>query len=152
MNDAVVRGSAIIADGKGGFAVGTIEVDPPAAGEVRVAIAAAGVCHTDYASLHWPGSMVMGHEGAGHVEAIGAGVHGLEIGQPVLLNWAIPCGRCFQCERGAEALCNAPTSMTCPNLVAAAHMPARRAGVTSRSGAHSSWVPLRATPWLGPRR
>jgi len=105
MTAGVVRGSAIIADGAGRFVVDTIEVDPPAAGEVRVAIAAAGVCHTDHASLRWPGPLVMGHEGAGHVEAIGAGVEGLEIGQPVLLNWAIPCGHCWQCERGAAPLC-----------------------------------------------
>lgn len=105
MTAAVVRGAALVADGAGRFAVEAIEVDPPAAGEVRVAIAAAGVCHTDRASLRWPGPLVMGHEGAGRVEAIGAGVQGLEVGQPVLLNWAIPCGHCFQCVRGAEALC-----------------------------------------------
>jgi len=105
MTVGVVRGSAILADGEGHFSLETIEVDTPAAGEVRVAIAAAGVCHTDHASLHWPGPLVMGHEGAGRVEAIGDGVQGFAIGQPVLLNWAIPCGRCFQCERGAEALC-----------------------------------------------
>src|SRR6185312_1357043 len=59
MTAGVVRGSAIIADGAGRFVVDTIEVDPPAAGEVRVAIAAAGVCHTDHASLRWPGPLVM---------------------------------------------------------------------------------------------
>jgi S-(hydroxymethyl)glutathione dehydrogenase/alcohol dehydrogenase len=96
---------AILADGEGGFALETITVEAPAAGEVRVALAAAGVCHTDHASLRWPGPLVMGHEGAGHIEAIGDGVEGLEVGQPVLLNWAIPCGECFQCRRGAEALC-----------------------------------------------
>jgi len=105
MTAGVVRGSAILADGEGHFSLETVEVDRPAAGEVRVAIAAAGVCHTDHASLHWPGPLVLGHEGAGHVEAIGDGAQGVEIGQPVLLNWAIPCGQCFQCERGAEALC-----------------------------------------------
>lgn len=101
----VLRGNAILADGEGHFSLETVEVDPPAAGEVRIAIAAAGVCHTDHASLRWPGPLVMGHEGAGRIEAMGAGVQGLEIGQPVLLNWAIPCGHCFQCERGAQALC-----------------------------------------------
>lgn len=104
MTFGVVRSEAIVADGQGHFELGDIEVDPPKAGEVRVAIAAAGVCHTDHASLHWPGPLVMGHEGAGHVEAVGEGVE-LEVGQPVLLNWAIPCGECFQCRQGAEALC-----------------------------------------------
>lgn len=105
MTAGVVRGHAILADGAGHCSLETIEVDPPAAGEVRVAIAAAGVCHTDHASLRWPGPLVMGHEGAGRIEALGAGVQGFELGQPVLLNWAIPCGHCFQCQRGAEALC-----------------------------------------------
>src|SRR5512146_209546 len=47
----------------------------------------------------------MGHEGAGHVESVGEGVLGRTPGQPVLLNWAIRCGACFQCARGAAALC-----------------------------------------------
>jgi S-(hydroxymethyl)glutathione dehydrogenase/alcohol dehydrogenase len=116
MNTDVVRGRAIIADGEGRFAIDTIEVDPPGPGEVRVAITAAGVCHTDHASLRWPGPLVMGHEGAGYVEAIGEGVAGLEIGQPVLLNWAIPCGRCFQCERGAAPLCERTHELDVPRL------------------------------------
>ncbi|WP_414077616.1 alcohol dehydrogenase catalytic domain-containing protein, partial [Staphylococcus aureus] len=78
MTAGVVRGNAIIAGGEGRFIIGAIEVDPPGPGEVRVAIAAAGVCHTDHASLRWPGPLEMGHEGAGHVESIGEGVEGLE--------------------------------------------------------------------------
>lgn len=116
MTAGVVRGRAIVADGAGHFTIDEIEVDPPAAGEVRVAIAAAGVCHTDHASLRWPGPLVMGHEGAGRVEAIGEGVEGLEIGQPVLLNWAIPCGHCFQCERGAESLCERTRELDPPRF------------------------------------
>lgn len=112
----VAVGPAAIADGRGGFTIETIEVDPPGPGEVRVTIAAAGVCHTDHASLRWPGPLVMGHEGAGHVEAIGDGVTGLEVGQPVLLNWAIPCGACFQCDRGAEALCERTHEIDPPTL------------------------------------
>lgn len=101
----VLRCRAAIADGDGGFSIGTIEVDPPGPGEVRVAIHAAGVCHTDHASLRWPGPLVMGHEGAGVVESVGPGVAGLAPGTPVLLNWAMPCGDCFQCTRGDAALC-----------------------------------------------
>ena len=115
MTDAVA-GKAIIADGEGRFSLEAVDVDPPAAGEVRVAMAAAGVCHTDHASLRWPGPLVMGHEGAGHVEAIGDGVEGLDVGQPVLLNWAIPCGRCYQCDRGAAALCERTHELDVPKL------------------------------------
>lgn len=47
----------------------------------------------------------MGHEGAGVIEAVGEAVTGFKVGQPVLLNWAIPCGRCAQCARGNAPLC-----------------------------------------------
>jgi S-(hydroxymethyl)glutathione dehydrogenase/alcohol dehydrogenase len=112
----VVLGPAAIADGQGGFSIETVQVDPPGPGEVRVAIAAAGVCHTDHASLRWPAPLVLGHEGAGHVESIGAGVQGLVPGQPVLLNWAIPCGACFQCARGGQALCERTHELDVPGL------------------------------------
>jgi S-(hydroxymethyl)glutathione dehydrogenase/alcohol dehydrogenase len=105
MMTGTLSGPALLADGRGGFSIETIDVEPPGPGEVRIAMAAAGVCHTDHASLHWPGPLVMGHEGAGYVECIGEGVAGLQVGQPVMLNWAIPCGVCFQCTRGADALC-----------------------------------------------
>ena len=95
----------MVADGRGGFSIEAVEVDPPGPGEVRVELRAAGVCHTDFASLRWTGPLLIGHEGAGHVESAGDGVEGLAVGQPVLLNWAIPCGACFQCSRGADALC-----------------------------------------------
>lgn len=152
MTPGVIRGDAIIADGEGRFSVETVEVDPPAAGEVRVAIAAAGVCHTDHASLRWPGPLVMGHEGAGHVEAIGEGVAGLQIGQPVLLNWAIPCGRCFQCEHGAEALANVPTNSTSHSSATAVCTRAIRAGAASPSNGHSISARFRNTRWCARKR
>lgn len=96
---------AAIADGAGAFVIEPVEVRAPAAGEVRVRLKAAGVCHTDHASLHWPGPLVMGHEGAGVIEAVGEAVTEFAVGQPVLLNWAIPCGRCVQCARGNAPLC-----------------------------------------------
>jgi len=105
VSSQVLRGPAVIADGNGGFKLETVDVDAPGPGEVRVALRAAGVCHTDHASLRWRGPLLIGHEGAGHIESLGEGVRGLAVGQPVLLNWAIPCGDCFQCGRGAAALC-----------------------------------------------
>jgi S-(hydroxymethyl)glutathione dehydrogenase/alcohol dehydrogenase len=102
----ILIGPAAISDGKGGFVIDQIEVAAPGPGEIRVQITAAGICHTDHASLRWPGPLVIGHEGAGHVEALGEGVEDLRVGQPVLLNWAIPCGHCPQCGRGDQALCD----------------------------------------------
>jgi S-(hydroxymethyl)glutathione dehydrogenase / alcohol dehydrogenase len=100
-----LRSAAAIGDGHGGFVIDETIVRAPQAGEVRVALRAAGICHTDHASLQWPGPLVLGHEGAGVVDSVGQGVTHLRPGQPVLLNWAIPCGRCPQCQRGRGSLC-----------------------------------------------
>lgn len=105
MNRPAIRGRAVISDGHGGFVIDAIDVDAPEAGEVRVRLQAAGVCHTDHASLQWPGPLVIGHEGAGVVESVGEGVTRVSVGEPVLLNWAIPCGQCPQCLRQCGALC-----------------------------------------------
>src|SRR5262249_28917834 len=86
-----------------------IELREPRAGEVLVRIAAVGICGTD---LHvvkgdWnrPKPMVLGHEGAGVVEAVGDGVDGLREGDAVVLSWAPSCGRCAGCGRGRPATC-----------------------------------------------
>ncbi|MDE2166949.1 MAG: alcohol dehydrogenase catalytic domain-containing protein [Alphaproteobacteria bacterium] len=79
-------------------------------GEVVVRIAATAVCHTDleiYTGRH-PGvryPVVMGHEATGTVDAVGAGVTGLQPGQNVLINPVIACGHCDSCARGAGHLC-----------------------------------------------
>ncbi len=99
------RCRAAVAHGDGRFTLETLAVRAPGPGEVRVRIEAAGLCHTDLQSLHWPGPLVMGHEGAGTVEAVGPGVAHLQAGDAVVLNWAIPCGRCPRCAAGERHLC-----------------------------------------------
>ncbi|HEY2265236.1 MAG TPA: Zn-dependent alcohol dehydrogenase [Streptosporangiaceae bacterium] len=86
-----------------------VELAPPGPGEVRVTIAAAGVCHSD---LHvrrgeWqpPVPLVMGHEGSGIVTALGPDVSGLAEGDHVVLSWVAPCGQCRYCRAGREARC-----------------------------------------------
>ncbi len=96
---------AAIADGNGQFTLEQIEVSEPLGDEVLVEMRAAGICHTDHASLNWKRPLVMGHEGAGVVKAVGPLVQHVRPGDNVVLNWAIPCGRCFQCQRGATTLC-----------------------------------------------
>jgi S-(hydroxymethyl)glutathione dehydrogenase/alcohol dehydrogenase len=103
-----MRASAVVTDGKGSFAVEDVEVDGPAAGEVLVEVRASGVCHTDHKFLTRGVVQVLGHEGAGVVGAVGPDVRSVAPGDRVLLNWAIPCGNCFQCRRGAEAICETP--------------------------------------------
>jgi S-(hydroxymethyl)glutathione dehydrogenase/alcohol dehydrogenase len=96
---------AMITDGEGNFFLDEFELGDPETGEVLVRIEASGVCHTDFDSLHWKQRSILGHEGAGVVLAVGAGVNNVAPGDRVLLNWAIPCGVCFQCRRGAENIC-----------------------------------------------
>jgi S-(hydroxymethyl)glutathione dehydrogenase / alcohol dehydrogenase len=93
-------------------AIEELTLDPPQRGEVRVRMAAAGVCHSD---LHvvdgaWerPAGVVMGHEGAGWVEQLGEGVSGLEVGDLVVLAWTAPCRTCESCSRGEPWLCSQP--------------------------------------------
>lgn len=106
------EGRAVISDGKGGFGVVDIEVDEPRAGEVLVGIKASGVCHTDHDLIAAPVPLVLGHEGAGVVLAVGEGVSRVAVGDPVLLSWSLPCGQCFQCVEGNHHLCERHSPLT----------------------------------------
>ncbi len=101
--------AAILYEAGQPFQIEELDLAPPAAGEVLVKIAAAGVCHSDYhlitGDTKHPMPVVAGHEGAGSVEAVGEGVSNLEVGQPVGLNWAPNCGKCFYCLRNRPSLC-----------------------------------------------
>jgi Zn-dependent alcohol dehydrogenase len=96
---------AAIADGIGSFTIEEIAVSSPLAGEVLVKMEAAGICHTDHASLRWNRPLVMGHEGAGTVLETGPGVTRVRPGDRVVLNWAIPCGDCAPCLAGHAVHC-----------------------------------------------
>lgn len=86
-----------------------ISVAAPGPGDVRVRVKAASLCHTDLEVIE--GQLgcrlpaVLGHEAAGVVEALGEGVGGLAVGDPVVLHWNPHCGHCFQCLRGQPILC-----------------------------------------------
>jgi S-(hydroxymethyl)glutathione dehydrogenase/alcohol dehydrogenase len=86
-----------------------LEVADPRPGEVVVRMSAVGVCGTDLHSYNgeWdrPTPIVLGHEGAGVVEATGAGVEGVREGDRVVLSWAPACGECGACRRGRPAAC-----------------------------------------------
>jgi S-(hydroxymethyl)glutathione dehydrogenase/alcohol dehydrogenase len=100
-----MRARAALADGKGGVAVRDIEVGAPGAGEVLVQLRASGICHTDHQLMGEGFHGIIGHEGAGVVEAVGAGVTTVQVGDHVLTNWAVYCGDCPQCDVGRENLC-----------------------------------------------
>lgn len=82
----------------------------PPAGDVLVRLEASGVCHSDYHVVagEWevPTPMILGHEGAGVVEAVGDGVTGLEVGDHVVLSWTPSCRRCRYCIAGRPVLCD----------------------------------------------
>ncbi len=100
-----ISSKSAIATGDGNFIIDTITLAEPKATEVIVKMKAAGLCHTDYDSLSWGKPIVMGHEGAGIVEKVGSGVMNFKKGDQVILNWATPCGHCFQCNKDNEHLC-----------------------------------------------
>src|SRR3982750_4047228 len=86
-------------------------IDDPGANEVLVRILASGVCHTDlgvkmgvYGTSGYP--FLLGHEGAGVIEAVGPGVTH-KVGDHVILAWRAPCGKCRFCLKGKPNFCSA---------------------------------------------
>lgn len=86
-----------------------VTLEPPRRGEVRVRMAAAGVCHSDLSAtqgiIPMKMPLVLGHEGAGVVEEVGEGVTHVAPGDKVVLAWVTPCGTCFYCRIGRPNLC-----------------------------------------------
>ncbi|MGB6247313.1 Zn-dependent alcohol dehydrogenase [Gordonia sp. (in: high G+C Gram-positive bacteria)] len=83
----------------------------PPAGEVLVRMKASGLCHSDLHVIigEWDGMptpMILGHEGAGVVEAVGDGVSSVAVGDHVVLSWTPSCGRCRYCVSGRPVLCD----------------------------------------------
>jgi S-(hydroxymethyl)mycothiol dehydrogenase len=97
-----------------------IVIPDPGPGEVVVDITACGVCHTDLTyregGINDEYPFLLGHEAAGTVESVGAGVTAVEPGDFVILNWRAVCGQCRACKRGRPQLCfdtfNAEQKMT----------------------------------------
>jgi len=98
-----------------------VELAPPRAGEVEVAVAAAGVCHSDLHIVRgdWPHPtpVVLGHEGSGVVAAVGPGVTALSPGDHVVLSWVPACGRCRYCRLGRPAQCQLAAEVIAPGGV-----------------------------------
>ncbi|WP_436489102.1 alcohol dehydrogenase catalytic domain-containing protein [Chitinophaga sp. ARDCPP14] len=107
-----IKCKAALTNGDGTLMIDEIEIHEPEADEVVVRIKAAGICHTDYDSLKWGKPMVIGHEGAGIVVKCGAAVTGIAAGDAVVLNWATPCGHCFQCLEGNQNICENNSPVT----------------------------------------
>ena len=93
-----------------------VPVPEPGPGEVVVQVGGAGACHSDLHLMHdfeagtlpWAPPFTLGHENAGWVHALGAGVGNLELGQPVAVVGAWGCGTCRHCSEGYETYCERP--------------------------------------------
>lgn len=84
-----------------------LEIDEPRPDEILVRLRAVGVCHTDIVTRSFfpeGAPIVLGHEGAGTVEAVGAEVSAVTVGDKVLLSYR-SCGNCRMCAAGARAYC-----------------------------------------------
>jgi S-(hydroxymethyl)glutathione dehydrogenase / alcohol dehydrogenase len=101
--------AAVVAGVGAPFEVRPVELVPVGPGQVRVRIAASGVCRSDLSvrdgSLPFVFPTVLGHEGAGIVEEVGDGVTRVVPGDHVVLTWVPACRRCFWCLAGQPVLC-----------------------------------------------
>ena len=92
-----------------------IDIEEPRAGEVLVRVAHCGVCHSDVSIIDgtFPSALpvILGHEAAGVIEAVGPGVTTLAVGDHVVLTPCPPCGTCPWCVRGEWSLCVNSDSM-----------------------------------------
>ncbi|MEM7282705.1 MAG: Zn-dependent alcohol dehydrogenase, partial [Pseudomonadota bacterium] len=91
------------------LSVESVDLDSPKTGEVLVKMKASGVCHSDLSVLNGTLTqklpMVIGHEGAGIVEALGENVSGVSVGDHVAMSFVPNCGECFYCGRDEAYLC-----------------------------------------------
>src|SRR5271155_5008754 len=104
------RAKAVVARQLGGpVVVEEIDIEAPRHGEVTIRLAACGVCHSDLSAtngtISYPLPLVLGHEGAGVIVALGEGVDNYEIGDHVISSFVSMCGRCHYCQTGRPQLC-----------------------------------------------
>lgn len=89
-----------------------LELAPPGPGEIEVAIRACAICHSDLIFIDggWGGTppAVYGHEAAGEIVAVGAGVHDLAVGDRVAVTLIRSCGHCACCAAGQRTYCTSP--------------------------------------------
>ncbi len=104
-----MRAALLETPGKPVDVVDDVELSDPGPGQVRVRVSHCGLCHSDLSIMDgtFPAQLpiVLGHEAAGVVDAVGSQVTGLAPGDAVVLTPCPPCGRCVYCVRGEAALC-----------------------------------------------
>jgi Zn-dependent alcohol dehydrogenase len=105
--------AGVVLSAPGKVALEEIRVDEPGPGEVLIRVETTGVCHSDVHVIEedgWghPLPVLLGHEGAGMVEAVGEGVGDLAVGDRVVIGWKTACGTCAACRRGLPRQCKQP--------------------------------------------
>ncbi len=104
-----MRAAVLEEQGKGVVVRDDVKIEPPGPGQVRVRVCNCGICHSDLSVVDgaFPAGLpvVLGHEAAGVVEEIGAGVDSLAEGDHVVLTPCPPCGTCYFCVRGDASVC-----------------------------------------------
>ena len=131
--DMAVEVRAVVSRGRGEpVGIETVLVPDPGPGEAVVDVEACGVCHTD---LHYREGgisddypFLLGHEAAGRVSTVGAGVTDVAPGDFVILNWRAVCGSCRACARGRPWYCFATHNATQRMTLDRRHRPDPRAG------------------------
>jgi NDMA-dependent alcohol dehydrogenase len=124
--------AAILHDAGGPWSVEDFELDPPRAGEVLLEMAAAGMCHSDEHILNGDMSasnetmralglrsmfpLIGGHEGAGVVLEVGAGVTEFAPGDHVVTTFVAVCGECRWCSSGMEYICDMGAQVMIPGM------------------------------------
>ena len=102
--------AAVLERTGGPLTISDCDLAAPGPGEVLVRLGASGVCHSDYNAIDGTAETrcpaVLGHEGAGVVEAIGPAVERVAVGDHVALSWAPSCGECGECLRDLPQLCS----------------------------------------------
>src|SRR5436190_1276920 len=133
--------------------VDNVEIEDPHVGEVRVRVSYCGVCHSDLhfveGQLPSPAPAILGHEAAGVVESVGAGVDYLAEGDKVILTLAPPCGRCYFCARGQVHLCSNATSLATGALPDGGTRLSHQGRVVYRGVGLGGWAEQAITPASG---
>ncbi|MFQ5667046.1 MAG: Zn-dependent alcohol dehydrogenase [Candidatus Binatia bacterium] len=108
--------AAVLYNSNEPFKIEEVKLQDPQQGEVLVKLGASGVCHSDLSIqrgiLPMPPPIIIGHEGAGTIEAVGPGVTSVKKGDHVVLTWLYSCGHCRDCGRGKPHLCDAAAMAT----------------------------------------
>jgi S-(hydroxymethyl)glutathione dehydrogenase/alcohol dehydrogenase len=111
--------AAVARSADANFTIEEVDLADPSAGQVRVKMQACGICRSDISALEGKEIIefpaVLGHEGAGVIDAVGPGVQSLQEGDRVILSWTPVCGVCAGCVRGEVQLCE-QLSMTTGSL------------------------------------